>query len=90
MIVDEDEFSERNLDKAGYGSNPLEDGSLEGYMLHRVPMTSLAVTEPGVMRAALCYVLKAPPHAYWRIDARPLAVVTLSGRAGDWNLNLEK
>jgi 2-oxoglutarate/2-oxoacid ferredoxin oxidoreductase subunit alpha len=43
VIVDEDEFSERNLVKAGYGSNPLEDGSLEGYTLHRVPMTSLAV-----------------------------------------------
>jgi 2-oxoglutarate/2-oxoacid ferredoxin oxidoreductase subunit alpha len=43
VIVDEDEFSERNLVKAGYGSNPLEDGSLQGHTLHRVPMTSLAV-----------------------------------------------
>ncbi|HEV7625072.1 MAG TPA: histidine phosphatase family protein [Streptomyces sp.] len=48
----------------------------------------VAVTEPAVMRAALCYVLKAPPHAYWHIDAHPLAVVTLSGRSGEWSLNL--
>ena len=31
---------ERNLTKAGYTANPLEDGSLAGYTLHRVPMTS--------------------------------------------------
>jgi 2-oxoglutarate ferredoxin oxidoreductase subunit alpha len=43
ILVDEDEFSERNLDKAGYPANPLEDGSLDGYTLHRVPMTSLSV-----------------------------------------------
>ena len=28
----------------------------------------LAVTEPWVVRAALCYVLKAPPHCYWNVD----------------------
>lgn len=49
----------------------------------------VAVAEPAVMRAALCYVLKAPPHAYWNIDAHPLAVITLSGRAGEWSLSLE-
>src|SRR5881396_452850 len=27
LIVNEDAFSKRNLEKAGYGSNPLEDGS---------------------------------------------------------------
>src|SRR5205085_3824099 len=31
IIVNEDAFSKRNLEKAGYGSNPLEDGSLESY-----------------------------------------------------------
>lgn len=49
----------------------------------------VAVTEPAVMRAAVCYVLKAPPQAYWHIDAQPLARVTLSGRAGEWSLSLE-
>jgi 2-oxoglutarate ferredoxin oxidoreductase subunit alpha len=43
LIVDEDEFTDRNLDKAGYSANPLVDGSLDGYTVHRVPMTSLAV-----------------------------------------------
>ncbi len=41
IIVNEDAFSKRNLDKAGYESNPLEDGSLGGYRVHRIPMTTL-------------------------------------------------
>jgi len=43
VIVNEDAFSKRNLEKAGYGSNPLEDGSLSAYRVHRIPMTSLTV-----------------------------------------------
>jgi 2-oxoglutarate ferredoxin oxidoreductase subunit alpha len=41
IIVNEDAFSKRNLEKAGYASNPLEDGSLSAYRVHRIPMTSL-------------------------------------------------
>src|SRR5213082_570255 len=41
IIVNEDAFSKRNLEKAGYEANPLEDGSLSAYRLHRIPMTSL-------------------------------------------------
>jgi len=41
IIVNEDSFTKRNLDKAGYGSNPLEDGSLEPFRVHRIPMTTL-------------------------------------------------
>ena len=41
VIVNEDAFSARNLQKAGYESNPLEDGSLGRYRLIRIPMTSL-------------------------------------------------
>jgi 2-oxoglutarate ferredoxin oxidoreductase subunit alpha len=41
IIVNEDAFSKRNLDKAGYEANPLEDGSLSGYRVHRIPMTTL-------------------------------------------------
>ncbi len=41
IIVNEDAFSKRNLEKAGYDSNPLEDGSLDGYRVHRIPMTTL-------------------------------------------------
>ncbi|MBV8940319.1 MAG: 2-oxoacid:acceptor oxidoreductase subunit alpha [Solirubrobacterales bacterium] len=41
IIANEDAFSKRNLEKAGYGSNPLEDGSLRNYRVHRIPMTTL-------------------------------------------------
>ena len=41
VIANEDAFSKRNLQKAGYETNPLEDGSLDGYHLIRIPMTSL-------------------------------------------------
>jgi 2-oxoglutarate ferredoxin oxidoreductase subunit alpha len=43
LIVDADAFKERNLQKAGYAANPLEDGSLEEYQVHRVPLTTLTV-----------------------------------------------
>jgi 2-oxoglutarate ferredoxin oxidoreductase subunit alpha len=42
IIVNEDAFTKRNLEKAGYGAeNPLEDGSLAAYRLHRIPMSTL-------------------------------------------------
>jgi 2-oxoglutarate/2-oxoacid ferredoxin oxidoreductase subunit alpha len=41
IIVNEDAFSKRNLEKAGYASSPLEDGSLNAYRVHRIPMTTL-------------------------------------------------
>jgi 2-oxoglutarate ferredoxin oxidoreductase subunit alpha len=43
LILDTDAFTDRNLKKAGYDSNPLEDGSLADYQLHAVPLTSLTV-----------------------------------------------
>ena len=43
LIVDTDTFKERNLQKAGYESNPLEDGSLAGYHVHEVALTSMTV-----------------------------------------------
>jgi 2-oxoglutarate/2-oxoacid ferredoxin oxidoreductase subunit alpha len=43
LIVNTDEFTKRNLTKVGYAVNPLEDGSLEQYALHPVPLTSLTV-----------------------------------------------
>jgi 2-oxoglutarate ferredoxin oxidoreductase subunit alpha len=41
LIVNEDAFDERNLEKAEYDANPLDDGSLSHYRLIKVPMTSL-------------------------------------------------
>jgi 2-oxoglutarate ferredoxin oxidoreductase subunit alpha len=43
LIVNTDEFTKRNLTKVGYAANPLEDGTLEAYKLHPVPLTSLTV-----------------------------------------------
>src|SRR3982750_196701 len=41
LIVNRDAFTERNLDKAAYETNPLEDGSLDEYQVHAVPLTTL-------------------------------------------------
>ena len=41
VIANEDAFSKRNLQKAGYDDNPLEDRSLDGFHVIRIPMTSL-------------------------------------------------
>ncbi len=41
LIVDSDSFTKKNLDKAEYSTNPLEDGSLENYRVIEVDMTSL-------------------------------------------------
>ncbi len=41
VIVNEDAFEERNLAKAGYIDNPLEDDSLDGYTLIKIPMSKL-------------------------------------------------
>jgi 2-oxoglutarate ferredoxin oxidoreductase subunit alpha len=43
IIVNTDEFTKRNLAKVGYASNPLEDGSLSGYAVHPVGLTSMTV-----------------------------------------------
>jgi 2-oxoglutarate/2-oxoacid ferredoxin oxidoreductase subunit alpha len=42
-IVNTDEFTPRNLTKAGYRANPLEDGSLTAYQLQAVPLTSMTL-----------------------------------------------
>ena len=59
-------------------TRPMEDGG-------RV----VAVVEPAVVRAALVYVPKAPPSTFWNIDVRPLSAITVTGRAGRWNLRFE-
>ena len=41
VIVNEDAFEERNLAKAGYKANPLDDDTLSNYRVLRVPMTTL-------------------------------------------------
>ena len=43
LIVNTDEFTKRNLEKVGYTSNPIEDGSLEPYNVHAIALTSQTV-----------------------------------------------
>src|SRR6188472_38176 len=43
VIVNEDAFTDSNLRKAEYTSNPLDDDSLDSYQVFRVPMTSITV-----------------------------------------------
>jgi 2-oxoglutarate ferredoxin oxidoreductase subunit alpha len=43
LVVDADAFTERNLQKAGYATNPLEDGSLDSYEMHAVPLTTMTI-----------------------------------------------
>ncbi len=43
LIVNRDAFNDRNLQKAGYTTNPLEDGTLEAYNVHAVPLSTMTV-----------------------------------------------
>jgi 2-oxoglutarate ferredoxin oxidoreductase subunit alpha len=43
IIVNTDEFTKRAMQKVGYAVSPLEDGSLDGYQIHPVPLTTLTV-----------------------------------------------
>jgi 2-oxoglutarate ferredoxin oxidoreductase subunit alpha len=53
IIVDTHDFTARNLTKAGYAANPLEDDSLAAFAVHRVDLTGMtveAVKEFGLSR----------------------------------------
>lgn len=43
IIVNTDEFSKRAMAKVGYANSPLEDGSLDAYNVHAIPLTTLTV-----------------------------------------------
>jgi 2-oxoglutarate/2-oxoacid ferredoxin oxidoreductase subunit alpha len=43
LILNRDAFTDKNLQKAGYTSNPLEDESLDDFRLHAIPLTSMTV-----------------------------------------------
>jgi 2-oxoglutarate/2-oxoacid ferredoxin oxidoreductase subunit alpha len=43
IVANVDSFEPRNLEKAGYTANPLEDGTLAAYRVYPVPMTSLTL-----------------------------------------------
>ena len=43
IIVNTDEFTKRPMAKVGYERSPLEDGSLDAYQVHPVPLTTLTI-----------------------------------------------
>ena len=43
VIVNTDAFSDRNLQKAGYATSPLEDGSLSDFHVHAVSLSSMTI-----------------------------------------------
>jgi 2-oxoglutarate ferredoxin oxidoreductase subunit alpha len=49
LVVNGDAFTPGNLKKAGYAVNPLEDGSLDEFRVHRVPLTSLTIEAVGAV-----------------------------------------
>ena len=73
LIANEDGFGRRDLELAGYEQNPLEDGSLDSYQLHRVEMTKLtraAVKEAGLStkEADRCRNFFAMGLVFWLYD----------------------
>jgi 2-oxoglutarate ferredoxin oxidoreductase subunit alpha len=43
LIINTDEFNKENLKKANYQSNPLEDDTLKGYRVHKLPITTINI-----------------------------------------------
>jgi 2-oxoglutarate/2-oxoacid ferredoxin oxidoreductase subunit alpha len=43
LIVDTHDFTSRALARVGWGTNPLEDGTLEGFTVHAVDLTQLTL-----------------------------------------------
>ena len=78
VIVNTDEFNKENLKKANYQSNPLEDDTLKGYRVHKLPITSVnirALQEAGVKLSRKemdrCKNFFALGLLYWLYD-RPM------------------
>lgn len=78
LLVNTDEFNKENLKKANYSSNPLEDDTLKGYRVHRLPITTVnirALQQAGVQLSRKemdrCKNFFALGILYWLYD-RPM------------------
>src|SRR4051794_2078358 len=49
LVVNTDAFTRGNLKKAGYAVNPLEDGTVDEFRVHRVPLTSMTIDAVGAV-----------------------------------------
>ncbi len=78
VVVNEEAFNERNLERAGYGQNPLADGSLKDYRVVSAPISSLNLkalekVELSHKEKDRCKNFFALGMMYWMYD-RPLKV----------------
>jgi 2-oxoglutarate ferredoxin oxidoreductase subunit alpha len=76
VIVNEDAFQAKDLTKAGYATNPLEDGSLQHYRVIKVPINKLTAaaakdTGLGAKDIDRCKNMFALGLVYW-LYQRPL------------------
>ena len=76
LLVNTDAFTKTNLHKAGYKTNPIEDGSLTKYRLFKVPVTTLNTKaledlDMSQRQADRCKNFWALGLLYWLYD-RPL------------------
>lgn len=81
ILADEDGFGERDLEKAGYKSNPLDDGSLGKYRIVRVNITEHTVraVEPSGVKgknAGRCKNLFTLGMMYWLYGRSPDNTIT--------------
>jgi 2-oxoglutarate ferredoxin oxidoreductase subunit alpha len=73
LIVNSEAFDDKGLKQAGYSTNPLEDGSLDGYQFFSVDMTKLnrLAVEPlnlGMKEADRCRNFYAMGLVFWLYD----------------------
>ncbi|MCS6991985.1 MAG: 2-oxoacid:acceptor oxidoreductase subunit alpha [Chitinophagales bacterium] len=77
IIVNTSGFDAKNLKLAGYASNPLDDGSLEGYNLIRIDITKLTreatadITDLGLKEKDRCKNMFVLGFLFWMFD-RPM------------------
>src|SRR5713226_8521546 len=76
LILNSDAFANNDLHKAGYTSNPLEDGSLKNYRVFRIPINTLnreafAEVKLSPREADRCKNFFALGLVYWLFE-RPL------------------
>ncbi len=88
IIVNQDAFIEKNLEMAGYKSNPLTDGSLSAYRVFEVPIsksTGHALQDLGLNAkdTARCKNFYALGLTYWLFE-RPLenTIAWIQGKFG--------
>jgi len=77
IVIDTDTFDKRNLDKAGFENNPIEDGSLDSYNIIECPLTSLnkeSIKDLGLDNKSMtrCKNMFALGIVYWMFN-RPMA-----------------